>query len=87
MSDDDDDARLHIIEGLLLALDRLPEVNDAVSSAPTRDEARTALTDRLGVSTVQANHILDMTVGRQTSGARADLVAEAERLRGRGTTQ
>ena len=78
MSDDD---RLHIIEGLLTALDRLGEVNDAVGGAPTRDDARTALVERLGVSTVQANHILDMTIGRQTIGGRADLVAEAERLR------
>ena len=78
MSDED---RLHIIEGLLTALDRLGEVNEAVRTSATRDDARTALVERLGVSTVQANHILDMTIGRQTSGARADLAAEAERLR------
>lgn len=80
MSDSDAD-RLHIIEGLLLALDRLGEVNDAVGASATRDDARTAVAERLGVSTVQANHILDMTVARQTRAARADLVDEAERLR------
>ena len=43
--------RLHIIDGPLLALDRMVDVNDAVSSSPTRDDARAALTVRLGVST------------------------------------
>jgi DNA gyrase subunit A len=73
--------RLHIIEGILSALDRIGDVNAAVAGSPTREDARTALVERLGVSDVQANHILDMTVARQTAGARADLLAEAERLR------
>ena len=81
--DDADGQRLHIIEGLLTALDRMDEVRAVVTASPRRHDAAVALVDRLGFSEVQANHVLDLTVARQTAGARADLVAEAERLRGR----
>lgn len=73
--------RLHIIEGLLTALDRIDEVNRVVGAASGREEARAALVTELGFSDVQATHILDMTVGRQTSRARAELAAEADLLR------
>lgn len=79
--DDKADERLHIIEGLLAALDRMSEVDRLVSAAEGRAEARAALAAGLGLTDVQANHVLDMTVARRTAGARADLVAEAARLR------
>jgi DNA gyrase subunit A len=79
--DEKADARLHIIEGLLAALDRIGDVHRVVGAAAGRDEARAGLVADLGFSDVHANHVLDMTVGRQTAGARADLAAEADRLR------
>ena len=79
--DDKADQRLHIIEGLLAALDRIADVNRVVGSSPGRDEARAGLMADLDLSDVQANHVLDMTVARQTAGARADLAAEAVHLR------
>jgi DNA gyrase subunit A len=75
------DDRLHIIDGLLSALARIGDVNRVVGSAAGRDEAKVALIGELGLSDVQANHVLDMTVARLTTGARADLAAEADRLR------
>jgi DNA gyrase subunit A len=73
--------RLHIVEGLLTALDELARVNELVGSAADRAAAKAALSSALGLSEVQVNHVLDMTVARQTQLGRSELRREAELLR------
>lgn len=56
--------RAHVVEGLLVALDRIDEVVALIRGSETTDDARVALIEQIGVSEVQANHILDMPLRR-----------------------
>ncbi|MDG1410256.1 MAG: DNA gyrase subunit A [Acidimicrobiales bacterium] len=82
--------RLHIVEGLMKALDLIDEIIATIRASEDRGAARTALMDGIlpGVggdvvsfSEVQANHILDMQLGRLTRLGRTDLETEAGELR------
>jgi len=74
--------RAHIVEGLLRAIDQLDAVIAAIRAAADRAAARTALqADPFGFSEVQANHILDMPLGRLTRLGRSELEAELAALR------
>ncbi|MGH9304111.1 MAG: DNA gyrase subunit A, partial [Acidimicrobiales bacterium] len=75
-------ARAHIVEGLLRALDMLDQVIATIRASEDRPAARSALmTLPFGFSEEQANHILDMTLGRLTRLGRAELEAEMAQLR------
>jgi DNA gyrase/topoisomerase IV subunit A len=75
-------ARLHIIEGLLDALEKWAELSAAVFAAANRQAAREVLhAPPFHLSDVQAEHVLDMPVGRRTRLGRQDLADEADRLR------
>src|SRR5262245_47290521 len=55
------EARLHIVEGLVKALDMIDAVVKAIRAAKDRAAARDALmAKRFGFTEIQANHILDM---------------------------
>jgi DNA gyrase subunit A len=73
--------RLHIIEGVLLALDNLPTVNEVVGRSADRAAAKAALRSELALSEVQVEHVLDPTIARQTKLGRDELRKEAEHLR------
>ncbi|MER3452634.1 MAG: DNA gyrase subunit A [Acidimicrobiia bacterium] len=74
--------RAHIVEGLLKALDRIDAIIAAIRAAEDRAAARAALmAEPFGFSEVQANHILDMQLGRLTRLGRAELEEEMTRLR------
>lgn len=76
------EARLHIVEGLLKAIDMLDEVVKTIRSSKDRGAARESLMGKkFGFSEIQANHILDMPLGRLTQLGRDELVAEADSLR------
>jgi DNA gyrase/topoisomerase IV subunit A len=76
--------RLHVLDGLLDALGRMEEVNDAIRSSPDRPAAITALqSPPFSYSEVVANHVLDLTVGRQTVAAIEQLQEEREGAVGR----
>ncbi|HEV2427862.1 MAG TPA: DNA gyrase subunit A [Acidimicrobiales bacterium] len=76
------EARAHIVEGLLRAIDMLDEVIAAIRASEDRPAARVALMgDPFGFSEEQANHILDMTLGRLTRLGRSELEEEMARLR------
>jgi DNA gyrase subunit A len=60
-------ARLHIVEGLLIALDNIDEVVEIIKASANVDAARTALMERFELSEIQANHILDMPLRRLTA--------------------
>ncbi len=74
--------RAHIVEGLLRAIDMLDAVIAAIRASDDRAEARLALMgDPFSFSEVQANHILDMTLGRLTRLGRSELEEEMAKLR------
>jgi DNA gyrase subunit A len=75
-------ARAHIVEGLLKALDMLDLVIATIRRSEDRPAARTALmAEPFSFSEIQANHILDMTLGRLTRLGRAELEEEMATLR------
>jgi DNA gyrase subunit A len=75
-------ARAHIVEGLLKAIDMLDLVIAAIRGSDDRPAARGALmTAPFEFSEEQANHILDMTLGRLTRLGRSELDEEMSKLR------
>ena len=76
------EARAHIVEGLLKAIDMLDQVIATIRGSDDRAEARTSLmATPFSFSEEQANHILDMTLGRLTKLGRAELEDEMIKLR------
>ncbi len=76
------EARAHIVEGLLKAIDMLDAVIAAIRGSEDRPAARAALMAApFEFSEEQANHILDMTLGRLTRLGRSELEDEMARLR------
>ncbi|MDB4896662.1 MAG: gyrA [Firmicutes bacterium] len=74
------EARAHIVQGLLKALDIIDEVISTIRSSPTTDEARIRLMSNFGFSEVQAQHILDMQLRRLTALEREKLQDEYNEL-------
>ncbi len=75
-------ARAHIVEGLLKAVDMLDAVIALIRGSDDREAARQGLMgEPFGFTEVQANHILDLTLGRLTRLGRAELEEEIARLR------
>ena len=73
--------RAHIVEGLLRAIDMLDEVIATIRASEDRADARTNLmAEPFSFSENQANHILDMTLGRLTRLGRAELDTEMAEL-------
>ncbi|UDY34645.1 DNA gyrase/topoisomerase IV subunit A [Dermatobacter hominis] len=75
--------RLHLVEGLLIALDAIDLVVSIIRSSEDAAEARDRLMEQLSLTEVQAVHILDMQLRRLTALAKLELEAEAGELRGR----
>ncbi len=76
------EARAHIVEGLLKAIDMLDQVIATIRGSDDRPAARTALMEApFSFSEEQANHILDMTLGRLTRLGRSELEEEMAKLR------
>ncbi|MDP8992362.1 MAG: DNA gyrase subunit A [Actinomycetota bacterium] len=74
--------RAHIVEGLLKALDMIDAVIELIRGSEDRAAARVGLMAApFEFSEVQANHILDMTLGRLTRLGRAELDEELAKLR------
>ena len=57
-------ARIHILEGLRVALQNIDEVVETIKSAGPVEEAREALKNRFDLSEIQAQAILDMQLRR-----------------------
>ncbi|MGM0669690.1 MAG: DNA gyrase subunit A, partial [Gemmatimonadota bacterium] len=75
------EAERHIIEGLLAALDRIDEVIGIIRSSRDRPEASIRLQDRLGLSEIQADAILNMRLGKLTALEQGELRSRLESLR------
>ncbi|MGI9614288.1 MAG: DNA gyrase/topoisomerase IV subunit A [Acidimicrobiales bacterium] len=72
--------RLHLVEGLLIAIDNIDEVIAIIRSSADTPEARTRLMERLDLSELQANYVLDLQLRRLTALAYDELVAEKAEL-------
>ena len=76
------EARAHIVEGLLRAIDMLDAVIAAIRASEDRPAARAALMAApFEFTEEQATHILDMTLGRLTRLGRSELEEEMAKLR------
>ena len=74
--------RAHIVEGLLKALDMIDAIIAAIRASDDRGAAREALMAvPFEFTEIQANHILDMTLGRLTRLGRSELEEEMAKLR------
>ena len=58
------DARLHILDGLTIALANIDEVVALIKSAPSSQVAKTLLCQKFNLTEIQAKHILDMKLSR-----------------------
>jgi len=72
--------RLHILEGLLKALDHIDEVVSIIRASSTPNEAKVNLMNRFAFSEVQAQAILDMRLQRLTGLEREKLAEEHAEL-------
>ena len=60
-------AKAHVLEGLIIAVDNLDEVIALIRASKTPKEAKQGLMDRFSLSDVQAQAILDMRLQRLTN--------------------
>lgn len=74
-------ARAHILEGYLLALDHIDEVIQIIRSSQTDAEASARLIDRFGFTREQTNAILEMKLRRLTGLERDKIEEELAGLR------
>ena len=75
--------RLHILEGLLIALDNIDEVVELIKKSPNAKEAKERLMERFGLSERQSQAILDMRLQRLTGLERDKIVEEDRQLKER----
>ncbi len=71
--------RLHILAGLIIALDNIDEIVRLIRESRTGAEAKTRLMERFGLSDRQAQAILDMRLQRLT-GLERDKIEEEDRM-------
>jgi len=69
-------ARLHILDGLIIAVNNIDEIVEIIKKSKNVDEARTKLITRFKLSEIQANAILDMQLRRLTGLEREKLEDE-----------
>lgn len=74
--------RLHLVEGLLIAIVDIDEVIAVIRSSDDAAEARSRLIAVFELSDLQASYILDMPLRRLTKFSRIELESEADDLRG-----
>ncbi|MCZ6505669.1 MAG: DNA gyrase subunit A [Actinobacteria bacterium] len=79
---DEANARAHILEGLITAVDSIDEVIRVIRGSSDTAEARTNLMERFEFSEIQANAILDMPLRRLTALEVDKLRTELAELQG-----
>ena len=75
------EARAHVLEGLVVALDHLDEVIALIRGAGTPPEARTDLVARFGLTPIQADAILEMQLQRLTGLERQKVADELKEIK------
>jgi len=75
-----DEARVHILEGLKIALDNIDEVVSIIRNSKSDEEAQEKLMAKFGLSEIQAKSILDMRLRRLTGLERDKIESELNAL-------
>lgn len=73
-------ARLHLVEGLLIAIVAIDEVIQVIRSSEEVDEARSRLMQIFELSEIQAEYILELRLRRLTKFSRIELETEKTQL-------
>ena len=73
--------RLHLVEGLLIAILDIDEVIQVIRASDDGEQARTRLMDVFDLSQLQAEYILELRLRRLTRFSRIELEAERDQLR------
>jgi DNA gyrase subunit A len=73
-------ARLHLVEGLLIAIVAIDEVIQVIRSSEEVDEARSRLMQIFELSEIQAEYILELRLRRLTTFSRIELETEKKQL-------
>ncbi|MET0447604.1 MAG: DNA topoisomerase IV subunit A [Aeromicrobium sp.] len=73
--------RLHLLDGLMLALVDIDEVIQLIRGSDNRTEAKERLMTVFDLSEIQATYILDLTLGRLTKYDRIEVEKEIAELR------
>ncbi|MFD5893222.1 DNA topoisomerase (ATP-hydrolyzing) subunit A [Streptomyces sp. NPDC060366] len=74
--------RLHLVEGLLVALIDIDEVIRLIRSSDNSAQAKERLVERFSLSDIQTQYILDTPLRRLTRFDRIELESERDRLNG-----
>jgi DNA gyrase subunit A len=72
--------RLHLVEGLLVAILDIDEVIQVIRASDDSEQARTKLQDVFDLSQLQAEYILELRLRRLTKFSRIELEAERDAL-------
>ena len=72
--------RIHIVEGLRLAIDNIDEIINIIRSSENISIAKNRLSERFSLSDIQAQSIVEMRIGRLTGLEREKLEAEFNEL-------
>src|SRR5271154_7130179 len=75
------EARLHVLDGLLIALKNLDAVIKLIRASADAESARTGLMQQFSLTLIQAQAILDLTLRRLTSLEREKIEAEHAEVR------
>ena len=73
--------RLHLVEGLLIAILDIDEVIQVIRTSDDAEAARSRLQDVFDLSQLQAEYILELRLRRLTRFSRIELEAERDQLR------
>ena len=73
-------ARAHIFEGYKIAIDNIDEIVEIMKTSKSIPEAKTTLCDRFGLTDLQAQAIVEMTLGKLTGLERQKIEDELARL-------
>lgn len=72
--------RLHLVEGMLIAILDIDEVIQVIRASDDTDQARLRLIDVFDLSVLQAEYILELRLRRLTRFSRIELEAERDKL-------
>ena len=74
-------ARAHILEGYTIAIDNIDEIVEIMKTSKSIPDSKARLCERYGLTDVQAQAIVEMTLGRLTGLERDKILDELEKLR------
>ena len=74
------EARDHVVEGLLLAIDNIDEIVTIIKASESGEDAAQKLSTRFGFSDIQTREVLGMTLRRLTGLEKDKLIKERDTL-------